>query len=150
MTTDPVTAGARLAGEVMRARLADPRFARRLQQRLRTWDVDRDMFLAQVEIAVLAALLATADEPAAGSPEAWCRAAAAVLRAPEDVHMFAALPGSLPDPVKVRLGQLRLLSTGLTPRSGLRWHRLRHTACEFLAPAALREDGGDPPTPHWS
>jgi hypothetical protein len=131
----------------MRTRPADPVFARRLGQRLHTWEVDQDTFLAQVENVVLAALLATADEPAAGLPGRWCPAAAAVLRRQPDMQMFAALPAALPDPVKVRMDQLRLLSTGLTPYSGHRWLRLRDTACEFLEPAALLEEGGEPPAP---
>ncbi|MFF7550847.1 hypothetical protein ACFZCU_45670 [Streptomyces canus] len=64
------------------------------------------------------------------------------------MEMFAALPTSLPDPVKTRIDQLRLLSTGLTTRSGHPWLRLRDTAREFLEPAALLEDGGAPPAPH--
>ncbi|MFI6936814.1 hypothetical protein [Streptomyces sp. NPDC050287] len=147
MTADSVTAAERLAGEVMDIRQADPIFAGRLGQRLRTWDVDRDSFLAQVEGVVLAALLATAGEPAGTLPETWCQAAAAVLRRQQDVQMFAALPTSLPDPAKVRIDQLRLLSTGLTPRSAHRWLRLRDTACEFLEPAALLEEGGEPTAP---
>lgn len=145
MTADPITAAARLASEVMRTRPADPVFARRLGQRLHTWDVDQDTFLAQVESVVLAALLATADEPAASLPGTWCPAAAAVLRRQQDVQMFAALPAALPDRVKVRMDQLRLMSTGLTSCSGHRWLRLRDTACEFLEPAALLEEGGEPP-----
>ncbi|MFI9771101.1 hypothetical protein ACIHJG_30125 [Streptomyces sp. NPDC052415] len=137
MNADPVTAGGRLAGAVMRTRLADPVFASRLQQRLRAWGVDEDGFLAQVESVVLVALLAAADEPASASHESWCRGAAAILRGQEDVHVFAALPDPLPDPVKVRIQQQRMLSIGLTPRSGHRWLRLCDTACEFLEPAAL-------------
>ncbi|GGY34840.1 hypothetical protein [Streptomyces djakartensis] len=129
----------------MRTRPADPVFARRLGQRLHTWDVDQDTFLAQVESVVLAALLATADEPAASLPGTWCPAAAAVLRRQQDVQMFAALPAALPDLVKGRMHQLRLMSTGLTSCSGRRWLRLCDTACEFLAPAALLENGGEPP-----
>ncbi|MDF3145711.1 MULTISPECIES: hypothetical protein [unclassified Streptomyces] len=147
MTADPITAADRLAGEVMRTRPADPVFARRLGQRLHTWDVEQVTFLAQVESVVLAALLATADESAAGLPGTWCPAAAAVLRRQQDMQMFAALPASLPDPVKVRMDQLRLLSTGLTPGSGHRWLRLCDTACEFLEPAPLLEEGGEPPAP---
>ncbi|MGY4745864.1 hypothetical protein [Streptomyces sp. ATMOS53] len=131
----------------MRIRQADAVFARRLGQRLRTWDVERDPFLAQVEGVVLAALLATAGQSAAALSETWCLAAAAVLRRQQDVQMFAALPASLPDLVKVRIDQLRLLSTGLTPRSGHRWLRLRDTACEFLEPAALLAEGSEPNAP---
>ncbi|MGW7171166.1 hypothetical protein ACWGH3_39115 [Streptomyces sp. NPDC054884] len=147
MTADSITTAERLTGEVMRIRQADPVFVRRLGQRLRTWDVDPDPFLAQVEGVVLAALLATASQPTAALPETWCPAAAAVLRRQQDVQMFAALPDSLPDPVKGRIDQLRLLSAGLTPRSGHRWLRLRDTACEFLEPAALLEEGGEPTAP---
>lgn len=145
MTADPIAAADQLAGEVMRTRPADPVFARRLGRRLHTWGVDQDSFLPQVESVVLAALLATADEPAAGLPATWCPAAAAVLRQQQDLQMFAALPSSLPDPVKARIDQLRLLSSGLTPRSSYRWLRLCDTACEFLEPAALvDEDSGHP------
>ena len=148
MTADPITSAAWLAGEVMRTRPAETVFARRLSQRLHTWGVDQSTFLAQVESVALVALLATAGEPAAAESWTWCPAAAAVLRRQHDMEMFAALPTSLPDPVKTRIDQLRLLSTGLTPRSGHRWLRLRDTACEFLEPAALLEEGGAPPTPH--
>lgn len=148
MTADPITSAARLASEVMRTRPAETVFARRLSQRLRTWGVDQNAFLAQVESVVLAALLATVGEPAAAESRTWCPVAAAVLRRQQDMEMFAALPTSLPDPVKTRMDQLRLLSTGLTPRSGHRWLRLRDTACEFLEPAALLEEGGGPPAPH--
>ncbi|MDT9701115.1 hypothetical protein [Streptomyces sp. P17] len=139
MASDPITAADRLANEVMQARPAHPVFARRLDQRLRTWDVERDAFLAQVEGVVLAALLATASASAA-APATWCAAAAAALREQDDVPLFAALPAALPDRIKVRMDQLRLLSTGMTPRSAHRWARLRDTAGEFLEPAALLED----------
>ena len=147
MTADPITAADQLAGEVMRTRPADPVFARRLGRRLHAWGVDQDSFLPQVESVVLAALLATADESAADLPATWCPAAAAALRRQQDPQMFAALPSSLPDPVKARMNQLRLLSTGLTPRSSHRWLRLCDTACEFLEPAALLKEGGEPPAP---
>ncbi|MCQ9132836.1 hypothetical protein [Streptomyces hilarionis] len=147
MTADSTTAAERLTGEVMRMRQGDPVFARRLSRRLRTWDVDPDPFLAQVEGVVLAALLATASQPTTAPPETWCQAAAAVLRRQQDVQMFAALPASLPDLVMGRIDQLRLLSTGLTPRSGHRWLRLSDTACEFLEPAALLEEGSQPTAP---
>lgn len=146
MTADPLTSAGQLAGELMRTRPADPVFARRLGQRLYTWEVDQDTFLAQAENVVLAALLAAADEPVAGLPGTWCLAAAAVLRQ-QDMQIFAALPAALPDPVKVRLDQLRLLSTRLTPYSGHRWLRLRDTACEFLEPVALLEEDGEQPAP---
>ncbi|MER7568834.1 hypothetical protein ACGFWE_42125 [Streptomyces sp. NPDC048523] len=145
MTADRVAAADRLAGEVLRTRPADPVFARRLDQRLHTWRLDQGPFLAQVESVVLAALLATVAEPDADSPETWCLAAACLLRRHDDVEMFAALPSPLPDPVTAQMDQLRLLSTGLTPRSGQRWLRLRDTACEFLKPAALTEDDREPP-----
>ncbi|MFF3878875.1 hypothetical protein [Streptomyces sp. NPDC001978] len=109
---------------------------------MRTWEVDHDMFLAQVESVVLIALLAMADEPDADTPETWCPAAAAVLRRQQAVQLFAALPPSLPDPIKLRVDQLRLLSAGLTPRSGHQWLRLSDTACEFLEPAALLDEEG--------
>ncbi|WP_217214276.1 hypothetical protein [Streptomyces sp. AC550_RSS872] len=147
MTADPITAADRLAGELIQDRPTDSVFTRRLGQRLHAWDVDQDAFLAQVESVVLAALIATAAEPAASSPGTWCPAAAAVLRRQQDAQMFTALPASLPDPVKARMNQLRLLSTGLTPGSSLRWLRLCDTACEFLEPAALRQEGGEPPAP---
>jgi hypothetical protein len=143
MTEDSVGAAERLAGETIRLRQADPVFARRLSRRLHTWEVAPEAFLAQVEGIVLAALLATAGPPTAAVPESsWCLAAAAVLRRQQDMQMFSALPSSLPDAVKVRIDHLRLLSAGLTPRSGHRWLRLRDTACEFLDPAALLEERG--------
>jgi len=142
MTADPIAAGEQLACEVMRTRLAHSTFARRVRQRLQTWDVDHDAFLAQVESVVLIALLATSSDPEADTPETWCPAAAAALRHQRNAQMFAALPTSLPDPVKLRVDQLRLLSAGLTPRSGHRWLRLSDTACEFLEPAALLDKEG--------
>ncbi|MFF3968073.1 hypothetical protein ACFYZI_41800 [Streptomyces griseorubiginosus] len=141
MTADSITAGQRLAGELIRMRLADRSFAARLHQRFRTWEVDRDAFLAQVESVVLIALLATADELDASTSEAWCLAAAVVLRQQQNPQLFAALPTALPDSIKLRVEQLRMLSTGLTPRSGHRWLRLTDTACEFLEPVALIDEG---------
>ncbi|RZB19585.1 hypothetical protein StrepF001_12665 [Streptomyces sp. F001] len=132
---------------MIRTRLADSTFARRVRQRFQTWEVDHDTFLAQVESVVLIALLATADEPDADTPESWCPAAAAVLRQQQTAQLFATLPTSLPDPIKLRVDQLRLVSAGLTPRSGHRWLRLSDTACEFLEPAALLDEEGEPPTP---
>jgi hypothetical protein len=78
-----------------------------------------------------------ADEPEAATPDAWCVAAAAALRSQEAMRLFAALQSSPPDPLKLRIEQLRLLSTGLTPRSAHRLIRLVDTAREFLEPAAL-------------
>jgi hypothetical protein len=148
MTADSITAAERLAGEVIRMRLADNSFASHVRQRFQTWDVDHDTFLAQVESVVLIALLATTEEPYADTPETWYPAAAALLRKQQNTQLFAALPTPLPDPIKLRVDQLRLLSTGLTPRSGHRWLRLSDTACEFLAPAALIDEDQEPPKPH--
>jgi hypothetical protein len=138
MTADATTA-ARFAGEVIRRRLADPTFALRLRERFQAWEVDCDAFLPQVESVVLIGLLATADDPSAGNQQTWYQLAAAALRQRPSTELFAALPRSLPDPIKPRVIQLRLLSTGLTPRSGHRWLRLCDTAREFLEPAALLE-----------
>ncbi|MFF4259731.1 hypothetical protein ACFY1L_52120 [Streptomyces sp. NPDC001663] len=139
MTANATTTAARVAGEVIRTRLADPTFARRLRERFQAWEVNYDAFLPQVESVVLIALLATADDPGAGNPQTWYPVAAAALHQQQSTELFAALPPSLPDPVKPRVDQLRLLSTGLTPRSGHRWLRLCDTAREFLEPAALLE-----------
>ncbi|MGW2240794.1 hypothetical protein [Streptomyces sp. NPDC001759] len=139
MTADETTTAARVAREVVRTRLADPTFARRLRERFQAWEVEHDAFLPQVETVVLIALLATGDDPGAGNPQTWYPLAAALLRQRPSTELFAVLPPSLPEPVKPRVDQLRLLSTGLTPRSGHRWLRLCDTAREFLEPAALLE-----------
>ncbi|WP_351230046.1 hypothetical protein [Streptomyces sp. NPDC002133] len=133
MTFDPITAGEHAASELMHVRLSDRSFAGRLDQRLRAWEVDRPTFLAQVEDVVLVALLATAGKP--DVPKAWYVAAAAALQKQEDLELFAALP-VLPDGIRQRVTRLRLLSIGITPRSGHRWLRLSSTASEFLQPAA--------------
>ncbi|MFC8342756.1 hypothetical protein [Streptomyces sp. NPDC057280] len=145
MTVDPITAAVRLAGELMLLPQADPALARRIDRCLETWDVDGDAFLAQTEGVVLAALLATRNEDC--SPGTWCTAAAAVLRQQDDVPLFAAVPSSLPAPMPTRMVQLRLLSCCLTPRSSLRWIRLRSAAQEFLE-AAAPPTGRRRPRPH--
>jgi len=139
MTADPTTTAARLASEVIRTRLANPTFARRLNERFNTWEVDHDAFLTQTESVVLIALLATADEPGADASVNWYPVAEAALRQRQSTELFAALPASLPDPFQRRVDQLRLLSAGLTPGSGHRWLRLSDTAREFLSPVALIE-----------
>ncbi|MFI2205486.1 hypothetical protein ACH47Z_32850 [Streptomyces sp. NPDC020192] len=66
-------------------------------------------------------------------PVCWPRSKAlARLRRREDVEMFAAVPHSLPGALGLRVRQLRLMSTGLTGRSSLRWTRLRIIAVAFL------------------
>ncbi|MFJ9631609.1 hypothetical protein ACIRU8_28265 [Streptomyces sp. NPDC101175] len=139
MTADRTTSAARLASEVIRTRLADPTFARRLSERFNVWEVDRGAFLTQTQSVVLIALLATGDEAGAGAAVTWCTVAEAALCQRQSTELFAALPASLPDPFRRRVGQLRLLSAGLTPGSARRWLRLSDTAREFLAPAALAE-----------
>lgn len=109
MTDDPLTAGQRLAGELMRRRPADGVFAARLRQRLETWGVDRDAFLGQVESVVVMALLAAVESREDDTPEAWCTAAAAVLRRQESAELFAALPSRLPGTMKLRVDQLLLV-----------------------------------------
>ena len=143
MTADPITAAVRLAAELMLLPQTDPVLARRIGGRLDGWDVDGDAFLAQTEGVVLVALLATRNE--AGPPGPWCAAAAAGLRQRDDLPLFAALPSSLPDPVRTRMVQLRLLACCLTPRSGHRWIRLYDTACEFLERAALLTEDAESP-----
>jgi len=142
MTVDTTTTAVRRAGEVMLLPQADPVLARRIGRRLEAWTEDGDAFLAQTEGVVLAALLATRN--AACSSGTWCAAAAAALRQQDDLPLFAALPLSLPDPVRTRMVQLRLLSCCLTPRSGHRWIRLRATAREFLEAAAPSTEGTEP------
>ncbi|MFD3842721.1 hypothetical protein ACFWWC_41805 [Streptomyces sp. NPDC058642] len=139
MTADPIAAGEHLASEMMRTRPAGSTFARRLGRRLQAWEAD-DQFRPQVESVVLIALLATSRGPDADTPETWCAAAAAALRQHQDAQLFADLPAPLPDALQLRVDQLRLLSTGLTPRSGHRWLRLADTAGEFLQPAALFQE----------
>ncbi|MFJ9634375.1 hypothetical protein ACIRU8_42460 [Streptomyces sp. NPDC101175] len=139
MTADPTTTADQLAGEMIRVRLGDSTFGHRLSERLHTWEADPDAFLSQTESVVLIALLATADASGAATPETWCRSAAAALRQQPAAELFAALPASLPDPVRRQVEHLRLLSAAVTPRSGHRWLRLSDTAAEFLEPAALLE-----------
>jgi hypothetical protein len=143
MTADPITAAVRLVGELMLLPRADPVLGRRIGSRLDAWAVDRDAFLAQTEGVVLVALLATRDD--AGSPGTWCAAAAAALRRQDDLPLFAALPSPLPEPLRTRVVQLRLLSVCLTGRSGHRWIRLCDTACEFLEAAARLPEGTESP-----
>jgi hypothetical protein len=54
------------------------------------------------------------------------------LRRQGDVEVFAALPCPLPADLGPRVEQLRLMSTGLTSGSAVRWLRLVDTAGEFL------------------
>jgi hypothetical protein len=140
VTADSTRTAEQLASELIQTRLADDVFARRFGKRLQRWEVERDGFLAQVEGVLLVALLAAAEGPEAGTPESWCPAAAALLRRQDNVQLFAALPPSLPNAVRLRVDQLRLLSLGLAPHSGHRWLRLSDTAREFLVPAALLEE----------
>ncbi|MFI2765532.1 hypothetical protein ACH5A3_43145 [Streptomyces echinatus] len=89
---------------------------------------------------VLIALLAT--EGAAGAQEPERRAAALTsLQRHDDVQLFAALPHPLPAELTARVEQLRLMSTGVTPGSAIRWVRLVDTAGEFL--------GSGPPSRPW-
>ncbi|WP_416960858.1 hypothetical protein [Streptomyces sp. Agncl-13] len=137
MTAEPVAAAERLAGELMRRRLADRDFDTHFRNRCRKWGVDPATFLAQLESVVVVAVLATGDAARVETPDDWCAVAAAALRQHNDVELFAALPAALPEPVRLRIDQLRLMSTGLTSQSAHRWVRLSDTASEFLEPAAL-------------
>ncbi|MFI1169086.1 hypothetical protein ACH4UM_37360 [Streptomyces sp. NPDC020801] len=145
MTAEPIAAGERLASEVMHRRLADNTFDTHVRKRCRKWDVDRDTFLAQVESVVLVALLATGDDAQGSAPDDWCAAGAAALRQQQEVELFADLPALLPESIRLRVEQLRLMSTGLTPQSAHRWLRLSDTASEFLDPEEFLE-----PVPHDS
>lgn len=135
MTTDPMAAAEHAARAVVRDRLTDHVFAARLDQRLRTWQVDRDPFLAQVRDVALLALLVTADNQD-GVPQEWRARAAHALETRDDLELFAALP-PVPSGIAHRVARLRLLAINITAGSGHRWLRLVSTAREVLEPDAL-------------
>ncbi|WP_147991312.1 hypothetical protein [Streptomyces sp. t39] len=115
--------------------MTDQVFATRLGQRPRTWQVDREPFLAQVQDVVLLATLATADSQD-GVPQEWWARAAHVLQTRDDLDLFAAMP-PVPSGIAQRVTRLRLMAINLTAGSGHRWVRLVSTAREVLAPDAL-------------
>ncbi|MEV5145134.1 hypothetical protein AB0L14_11955 [Streptomyces sp. NPDC052727] len=142
MATDDVTAASeRLARHIMDGRLNDETFAAWVNGRCSVWAVSRDDLLAQVEADVWIALVAAAPDDATELSEAeWRARALAKLRRQDDVGLFAALPQSLPAGLGPRVDQLRLLSTGLTSGSAVRWLRLADTAGEFLGSGPPRRD----------
>ncbi|MFC7221483.1 hypothetical protein ACFQLX_25440 [Streptomyces polyrhachis] len=138
---DLIAASERFAREIRETRLAEGAFAARLAERCRVWAVDRDALLAQTESVIVIALIAAADPPKPTQAGRWRADALARLLRREDVPLFAALPRAQPAGLALRVNQLRLLSTGLTSRSALRWERLVVTAGEFLS------TGAPPPGP---
>ncbi|MFI6357572.1 hypothetical protein ACIBJF_34195 [Streptomyces sp. NPDC050743] len=113
--------------------MSDESFAAWLSKRCSVWGTDRDDLLTQVESVVLIALIATAPKAAADAGEAeWRARALAKLQRQDDVELFAALPHPLPAELGPRVEQLRLMSTGVTSGSAVRWLRLVDTAGEFL------------------
>ncbi|MHB9860895.1 hypothetical protein [Streptomyces sp. YIM S03343] len=130
---DVIAASERLARRIMDGRLNDEAFAVWVNERCSVWGVDRGDLLAQAEGVVLIALIAAAPDAAARASEPeWRATALAKLRRQDDVELFAALPRPLPAKLETRVEQLRLISTGLTSGSAMRWLRLVDTAGEFL------------------
>lgn len=119
------------ASDIVAVRLTDTHFSARLERSSTTWKMEFPVFIQRVEGVVAIALFSAYRSTEKSTNTEAPTAALNCLRELSPLELFAVLPAELGESSTL-VEHLRLLSTGLTSRSGILWERLAQTARNVL------------------